>query len=364
MIPRKKSLVHQVAAILRDGIRSGLWSDWLPGERALCETYKVSRNTVRAAINRLETEGFLEAVHGTGTRIIGIPEVTIEPGRTGVVGLITSRSIEETRPTTAIWLDELRARLFQSGLRLKIHEGRQYFREHPERGLELLQRQYNHSCWLLQQSTKRMQQWFSENRIPCAVAGSAYPGIALPSVDIDYQALCRHAVGLMIGRGHRRICMLTPASRRAGDLKGENGFNEGMETSPHHHLEGRIVRHGNGIRDVSAAIERILETDKRPTAILVARSYVYLTLVSQMAQIGMRVPNDISVVCREADPFFQFLTPNPSHYYADPIIYARKLVGTVLNVIDGDILRDSQSLTLPEFAAGESLEGPSEEYAA
>lgn len=55
------------AAILRGDHPAG---SSLPGERDLATQQGVSRLTLRAAIARLETEGLLRAVHGSGTRVL------------------------------------------------------------------------------------------------------------------------------------------------------------------------------------------------------------------------------------------------------------------------------------------------------
>jgi LacI family transcriptional regulator len=358
MIPRKQSLVHQVASILRDGVRDAIWTEWLPGERVLCENYKVSRNTLRAAIDRLASEGVLIAVHGTGTRIVGKPRTENEVSREGVVGIISSRTIERVRPSTAIWVDELRERLFEAGLLLRIHLGRQFYQGDPSHSLESLLKRHPASCWLLQQSTGSMQEWFATNRIPCVVAGSAYDGVAVPSVDLDYRVLCRHAVGSMIGQGHRRVCMITPESKCQGDMEGEAGFWEGIEMSHHRDVESTLIRHGNDKKEIRLAVDKVLTQKVRPTAILVGRSFVYLTLVSRMAQLGLKIPGNISVVCREADPFLKFLTPRPTHYYINPIAYAGKLLDALLGTIEGDIGKELQTLILPELEIGMSLAPP------
>jgi GntR family transcriptional regulator len=67
------SLHHQVFSVLRSGIVSGRYADGdnLPGEETLTEMFKVSRTTVRRALQSLEQEGLIERRQGRGTRVLG-----------------------------------------------------------------------------------------------------------------------------------------------------------------------------------------------------------------------------------------------------------------------------------------------------
>jgi len=62
-------LYYQLAQTLRDKIRTGeyLTGDQISSERQLMDTYDVSRNTVRDAIDCLVNEGLLVRDHGRGT---------------------------------------------------------------------------------------------------------------------------------------------------------------------------------------------------------------------------------------------------------------------------------------------------------
>ncbi len=62
-------------------IASGEWAvgQRLPGERQLAEQMGVSRVSVRAALQTLKTQGFLDAVQGGGTRVISNAD-TMHPG--------------------------------------------------------------------------------------------------------------------------------------------------------------------------------------------------------------------------------------------------------------------------------------------
>ena len=62
-------LKRQIADILRAGITDGTYppNRRLPSEHELCETYRVSRDTARAATAILVEEGLARTVRGKGT---------------------------------------------------------------------------------------------------------------------------------------------------------------------------------------------------------------------------------------------------------------------------------------------------------
>jgi len=72
-VPEKGQKVSErVAGLILDQISNGDLTPGqrLPGERQLAESLGVSRVSVRAALQKLKAQGFLEAVQGGGTRVI------------------------------------------------------------------------------------------------------------------------------------------------------------------------------------------------------------------------------------------------------------------------------------------------------
>lgn len=61
-------LYHQIYLDLVNRINSGEYSEnaYLPAERVLCETYHVSRSTIRRTLNELERSGIITRAHGNG----------------------------------------------------------------------------------------------------------------------------------------------------------------------------------------------------------------------------------------------------------------------------------------------------------
>ncbi|MDR7075760.1 DNA-binding GntR family transcriptional regulator [Neobacillus niacini] len=64
-------LYYQLKEVLKETIKEGLWEEGqkVPSERELIETYKVSRATVRKALNELMVEGLIHRKQGVGTFI-------------------------------------------------------------------------------------------------------------------------------------------------------------------------------------------------------------------------------------------------------------------------------------------------------
>ncbi len=357
-LPQRNSLVSQTADILQSEILRGTWRDWLPAERALCEKLQISRNTLRSALRKLKRDRVIVAQHGAGNRILGRPKSRRRNKELTTVGLLTPEPLERLRPLHTLWIDELRALLIEQGCRLHLYHGQQYFRQSPGVALQKLVRQNPHGCWVLSLSNEPMQCWFEKNEVPCLVAGSIYPGINLPFRDLNHRAMCRHAAGVLLGLGHRRVALLMNKSNRAGDLDSEAGFLDGMRRSGATGVEPQVLRHDGTIAGVCHALCRLMEQKLPPTALLVVNPFHYLTVSSRLAQQGWRIPQDISVMSRDEDPFLSFLIPEPSRYVASPHLFARGLLRPILELLHGHFPSEKTSMIIPKFIKGESVAPP------
>jgi DNA-binding LacI/PurR family transcriptional regulator len=354
------SLPAQVATALREEIDRGAWPEWLPGERTLTESLQVSRKTLRKALTQLQREGRVKAVHGLGNRIVSrgatpsVPAKSSEP----VVALLTPDPLERMRPYTSLWVNHLKTLLSEKGARLRTVDGRKFFTQHPAKALEKLRAQQPAACWLLANSTEATQQWFREHAIPCVIAGSCHPGVDLPQADLDHYALCRHAAGVLLGAGHRRVALLNERSGRAGDVESEAGFIAGVRESPHSDALPLVIHHEHSPASLGKAVQRLLEMSSSPTALLVSNGASYLTVISVLAQRGLRVPHDISVVSRDDEPFLEFLVPPPTRYATKPHAYAKKLLKPILQSLSGEAVVPRSTRILPAYTKGGSLGAP------
>lgn len=347
------SLPDQVAEQIRAEIGRGLWTGWLPGERALSELLQVSRRTVRNALERLVRSGVVETVQGVGHRILdqkatGLPESPRE------LAVVLKEPLQALRPFTVLWLDELRARLARNGVDMDMLVGRRPFANAPSRALRRLTTQRPGRIWLLVGSNPAMQRWFKSSGLPCIFAGTPSVEYALASVDVDHRALCRHAVGKLWRAGHRRIAYLTSTSGHKGDEESEIGFQEGWMQLVGNQDPVRIHRFQTDTDHAARTIGRVFGSPDRPTGVVVGQSRYYLTLLSVLANMRLRIPGDVSALVRDNESHFRFLRPKPCAYECSPRRMAMAMQRLVMDWAAGKSPSEPIRI-MPEFIPGDSI---------
>jgi DNA-binding LacI/PurR family transcriptional regulator len=355
-LPQRQSLVAQTTSFLNAQIDSSEWREWLPSERSLCQLLQVSRNTLRSALAQLRKEGRIKAVHGAGNQITATISRARSPiARRRDVALLTPESIERLRPMQTVWIDEMRALLSERDIKLRVFHGPQYFGAHAGPALQKLVQRNAHGCWILMMAGEHVQRWFARHRVPAMVAGSTYAGIDLPFRDLDHRAICRHAAGVLLGLGHRRLAMLTPRSPRAGDLESEAGFREGVLQSRHGDARVVILQHDATKAGLMRTLDRLRKLESAPTAVLVMQPHFYLAAAGRLAQCGVRIPADMALISPHDDPFLEFVVPAPTRYVVNPHLMAKSLLRPVLELLAGDPVTQRTALIMPEFFRGESI---------
>jgi DNA-binding LacI/PurR family transcriptional regulator len=132
-----------------------------------------------------------------------------------------------------------------------------------------------------------------------------------------------------------------------------------VSSHPGSDATAEVAYHREDVESVARALKRLLDRDKPPSALVVCNSNVYLSAATLLAQRGLRVPQDISLISRDDDPFLRYVAPSPARYVVDPHTFAKKMLGSLLQLLShGPALRASAPL-LPKFATGGSIAAPS-----
>ena len=353
-LPQRISLVSQTVDVLKNEIRLGRWSKQLPGEHELCALLHVGRVTLRSALARLDREGWLKTSKGRRREIV---HKRAKPAReqSNRVALLTPLPMHQLQPHTIYWIDGLRVHLAEAGYHLEVHEHRDCYSGKPEGALDALVRRTNAAGWVLTHSTARMQKWFSQHAMPCVITGSRHEDVSLPSLDRDYRAISRHAVGALLARGHRRVAIINPGTALAGDRESEEGFKEGAQKTSLTGVEARVFNHSGSVADICSKLELALKGSAATTGFLVARSHHTLTVMSSLLGRGLRFPKDVALISRDDDPFLASLVPSVARYSLSPSFLARTISNLVVNTVRGGLVDARESRVMPEFVNGQTL---------
>jgi LacI family transcriptional regulator len=118
----------------------------------------------------------------------------------------------------------------------------------------------------------------------------------LPTIDSDNLRGARLATEHLLELGHHRIAMLTGRPDLQSAQLRERGYREALEAAgiP---VDDELLQSGGFDPDESAAAaRRLLDSDTAPTAIFAANDVSALATLEVAAELGLRVPEDLSVV--------------------------------------------------------------------
>jgi DNA-binding LacI/PurR family transcriptional regulator len=359
--PRRVLLAEQVAQSIEHEIAAGRWREWLPSERALQRVLNVSRQTVRAALERLQASRRIVVEPYRGYRIQPQNGRTAKKSATRLreVGVICSEPVYRMPPRFVQVLDIFRALCAEAGIGVTVLEGQRFKRTDPGRLMPRLVHSSPKGCWVLALAHRRLQAWFESSGLPAVVYGNVYSGISLPSAGIDYHACIRHATSLLLAKGHRRIAFVAYDLQRAGEQDSVRGFHEAFESHRDEPVTPLVIERPDA--DAGALcrqLDGVLNAAQRPTAFVVSHTHHYATVATHLANCGLRAPQDVSLICRSEDPFLEFMRPKPAFYRANMEVAAKLLFDRVRHAMEGTAKRADQRLLVPELVRGGSVGPP------
>jgi GntR family transcriptional regulator len=115
-------IYYQIQEWIKQQIEAEEWKsgDKIPSENELCDTFKVSRMTIRQAINNLVEQGYLYRKRGIGT-FVQLPKV--EQGLQGMTGFTEDMLVRGMRPSSELLSLEIVAASSKVADKLQTKEG-------------------------------------------------------------------------------------------------------------------------------------------------------------------------------------------------------------------------------------------------
>jgi LacI family transcriptional regulator len=269
--------------------------------------------------------------------------------------MLSPDTLQKTRPSILLRIDELRGQFHNVGVDFEVYTRPRCFSAQPDRMLQSVVSEVRAGCWILIRTNRAVQEWFVNNKVPCVMSGTAYDGVDLPCIDINQFALCRHAVGLFQSRGHSRIGFLVREASSAGDEDAVAGFTAAWREGRIESSRPLVIRYYGGRSQIGKALESPAFREYNPTALLVGGPLCCLAAMTHLQWAGKRIPQDVAIICRASDMFFDYLTPSIACYSQFETVMEHAIFQTAMEVLQGNSHGMRKKLLMPEFVPGESL---------
>ena len=346
-----KSAADQVAEHLREKMLSGIWSDSMPGGHRLAQELGVNHKTVEAALRQLETEGHLQS-QGAGRPRRIVSRNQQHAPRSIRIALMLMDAADRSEDCEI----ELRHMLEEAG----------HVPFYPDKtlldlGMDATRvarfvKRTEADAWVISAGSKEVLEWFSQQPTPAFAFFGRRDGLPIAGAGPDKVPPTAAATRRLIELGHRRITLLvrkqhrlpepTPSVRAFIDEMEARGIQVGDFNLP----DWEETREG-----YQAILSSLFHLTP-PTAIFADESFLFIAAQQFLARQGLRVPEDVSLICTDSDPNFAWCEPSIAHIRWDYLPVVRRIVRWAANVSIGKIdLR--QTSTKAEFVEGGTI-GP------
>ncbi len=353
---KRRTLMEQTASHLREGIATGRWRDRLPGVRRLAEELDVSNDTVRAALKLLESDGSLQP-RGAGKARHISPARSAHAGRRVVrVALLPAEPLQESSAHTQRTMLRLVSAIEHAGHECSIAAKPLAQIGHRIERLARLVAATTADAWVAYTPSYEVLSWFVQNKLPILALGGHSQTLPVACSRTDISAAMIAAVDALVAHRHRRIVLISPRLWREPSL--HPAAQTFLDRMTHH----RVPCSSYNLPDWGESAEglehllRVLFQATPPTALLFLKPAHTVAVLSFLAERGLRVPQDVSLVSIVSDPIFGLRRPPIAHFHWPVDPHIRRITRWVRHLALGQTDRGTK-IVHAEFIPGGTI-GP------
>ena len=322
------SASEQVAGYLRENLLCGTWTGTMPGEDRLVAQLGVGRNTIKMALRHLEQEGLLVGQGAGRRRKIVLPE-DHAPRGLRVAVLFYEKGDEANDLCTR----------FQNKLKAAGHTVVHAPKNLTDLGgnLRRLARMIEGTgadAWVVIAGSGEVLQYFEQGQIPVFALYGRASRLRIAGITPNKVPAIVAATRRLIALGHRRIVMLdwqitlsTPGTDGVAflDELAAHGIEAGNYNMPG--WEG-------GFDGLYRCLESLFARTP-PTAIFLFSTAEYFATAQFLLNRGLRVPQDVSLVCCYMAPYFRRYEPSISHVRWNDQLMVNRIARWANNISHG-----------------------------
>ncbi|MFK7911305.1 MAG: substrate-binding domain-containing protein [Akkermansiaceae bacterium] len=346
-----QTIAEQVAEFLEQELLKRRWTGLMPGKNELAGELGVNNKTVEVALRQLENKGVL-INQGAGKR----RKIKSMRGNKNTTSLRVALFLLDEMDRSDYYMIELQHAIEEAGhVPFFPDQTSNSFGESTTQ-LSRYVKKTEADAWIIVAGSRPVLEWFAGQDVPAFALFGRRRNVSIASTGPEKLSAMSTATERLLDLGHRRISLLCREQRRVpspGDS--ERTFlasleKAGISTSRFNLPDWEENREG-----FMSMLDSLFGTTP-PTALIVDEAFLFNASFYYLAHRGLRVPQDVSLVCTDSDPHFAWCRPSVAHirwHYPDVI---RHTIRWLKNVASGKDHR-RQMWTKAEFIEAETI-GP------
>lgn len=179
-----------------------------------------------------------------------------------------------------------------------------------------------------------------QSGLPLVLVDRSFKDLDLPTVCSNNYQGSYMATAELLKRGHRNIALIQGISNSQPNTDRVQGFLDAMKTLELDNQQFCICGDGFTIENGYQNAQRLLQADKRPTAIFALSNLIALGVLKAVAQLGLNIPNDLSLISFDEQTYSAFLNTPMSTIEQNKEEMGRRAVQMLLAQINGNPIHE------------------------
>jgi DNA-binding LacI/PurR family transcriptional regulator len=323
----------------------------MPGVPTLAADLGIDRKTVDAALRQLDMEGLL-VPQGPGRR----RRIELLPDSLTTPSLRLAILLYEATDRRLDYLVEIQHMLIEAGhAPFSPTETLVDLSMDVKRVSRLVNRTAA-DAWVICGGSRDVLEWFSKRPAPAFAIFGRRQGLPIASAGPDKPPAYTAATQRLLELGHRRIVLMARTARRHPEPGvTERAFLDALEEHGIKTGQFNLPDWEESIDGFHGCLDSLFARTP-PTALIIDEAPFFIAAQQFLARRGVKVPEDVSLVCTDDAIDFAWCKPSIAHIRWDSHPLVRRIVRWANNVSRG---KDDhrQTLTKAEFVEGGTI-GP------
>lgn len=340
------TIAEQVAAHLREDLRSGRWSEYMPGRDILARELGVNGSTIERALAQLERENLLKSGGaGRRRRIIAEKQIFI----VNQVCIVLYEAEDEFDK----YIIELRHQLQEAGHSVILAPKTLRDLKHDPKKVEEMLSKTPANAYIVEAAARPLLEYLSHTSLPIFSLFGRMFDLPIAGAGPDKVPALREALDILCRKGHQRIVFLSREAKKENHGLFERIFFEELEKRGLAHSNYNLPIWETSPEGLEKCLESLFQFTP-PSVIFVDDWLLVLAIQNYLMHKRGLAFRKLICICTDFHPSFNWCRPKIAHFYCDSKSVVRSAVRWVDRILQGkDDKR--QRLIVSKFVSSEDI---------